>query len=342
VFVRTVRAAAFIAKRPPGTAHAAELRGNPDFTWRTGAFAPNIDADHEPENDELIAIAAAVSDGIALRAMTPDDLAAAHALTDELRWPHRLADWAQALRHGEGLVAERDGQVIGTGLRWRWDERHATVGLIVVAPACQGRRVGHRLMSALLDGLEHSTVLLHATADGRGLYERLGFTRIGEVRQHQGTAQPTPPIALQEGWRLRPATESDLPRLHTLDAGARGMARETLIDELFGEAGATVMLDHDGTACGFGMLRRFGRGHAIGPVVAPDAAGAQAVIAHLSGLNAGRFTRIDIDFDSGLAEWLETLGLLRVDAPTTMVRGAPLAAGDDGPRLYAIVTQAFG
>jgi hypothetical protein len=88
------------------------------------------------------------------------------------------------------------------------------------------------------------------------------------------------------------------------------------------------------------MLRRTGRGHAIGPVVAPDAVGAKALVAYLSGLNAGRFTRIDIDFDTGLAEWLESIGLLRVDAPTTMVRGAPLAV--DTPRLYAIAAQALG
>ncbi|HUG23614.1 GNAT family N-acetyltransferase [Piscinibacter sp.] len=288
------------------------------------------------------ALEAPVSDGIALRAMTAADLAAAHALTEELRWPHRPADWDQAFRHGEGLVAERDGQVVGTGLRWRWGPRHATVGLIVVAPACQGRRIGHRLMTALLEGLEQHTVLLHATAEGRGLYERLGFERIGEVRQHQGTALPTPPIALDSGWRLRPATESSLPTLRALDADARGMPRDALIDELFREAESTVVLDHDDHACGFAMLRRFGRGHAIGPVVAPDAEGAKALIAHLSGLNAGRFTRIDIDFDSGLAEWLETLGLLRVDAPTTMLRGAPLATRQRGPRLYGIVTQALG
>ena len=290
------------------------------------------------------AIATPVSDGVALRPMTADDLAAAHSLTAELRWPHRLADWEQAFRHGEGLVAERDGKVVGTGLRWRWGPRHATIGLIVVAPACQGRRIGYRLMTALLEGLEHDTVLLHATAEGRGLYERLGFKRIGEVRQHQGTALPTPPIALDAGWRLRPATESDLVTLRSLDADARGMPRDALVDELFRDAQATVVLDHDGSACGFAMLRRFGRGHAIGPVVAADADGAKSLIAHLSGQNAGRFTRIDIDFDfdSGLAEWLESLGLLRVDAPTTMLRGAVPATRPDGPRLYAIVTQALG
>jgi hypothetical protein len=110
---------------------------------------------------------------------------------------------------------------------------------------------------------------------------------------------------------------------------------------LFRDADTTVVLDEDGLARGFAMLRRFGRGHAIGPVVAPDNDGAQALIAYLVGLNAGRITRIDIDFDSGLAEWVESLGLLRVDAPTAMVRGAPLARDADA-RLYAIVTQALG
>ena len=95
-------------------------------------------------------IDAPVSDGVALRAMTADDLPAAQALTDELRWPHRLSDWEHVFAHAEGLVAERDGRVVGTGLRWRWGPRHATIGLIVVAPACQGRRIGHRLMTALL------------------------------------------------------------------------------------------------------------------------------------------------------------------------------------------------
>ena len=105
---------------------------------------------------------------------------------------------------------------------------------------------------------------------------------------------------------------------------------------------ACVVLDHDNAPRGFAMLRRFGRGHAIGPVVAPDAEGAKALIAHLAGMNAGNFTRIDIDFASGLAEWLESIGLLRVDTLTTMMRGAPLALPPDGPALFAIVTQATG
>jgi predicted N-acetyltransferase YhbS len=284
------------------------------------------------------------ADGVTLRAMTAADLEAAHALSDQLRWPHRMADWEQVFRHAEGLVAERDGETLGTALRFRWGPAHATIGLVIVAPAAQGRRIGHRLMSGLLDGLDESQVLLHATLEGRGLYERLGFVRIGELRQHQGIALPAPLVALDSGWRLRPASANDGPALRALDAQARGMPRNALIDELLSDAEAAVVLDQEGAARGFGLLRRFGRGHSIGPVVAPDDNGARALIAHLAGVNAGRFTRIDIDAASGLAEWVESLGLARVDAPVTMQRGG--TAGNDAPpgapRLYAIVTQAIG
>lgn len=316
------------------------MLSTPNCGWRSDAIAYNIGAQPGVDGPMDTSIAL-VSDGVALRAMTADDLAAAYALTNEARWPHRPADWKQAFRLGEGMIAECDGVVVGVGMRWRWGDQQATVGLIVVTRPCQGRRIGHRLMNALLNDLRDCSVLVHATAEGRGLYERLGFTRIGEVRQHQGTALPSPPIALKPGQRLRPATKVDAPALRALDVTARGMHRSTLIDELLRDAQATIVLDDDGSARGFAMLRRFGRGHAIGPVVAPDTDGAKALIAHLAGVNAGRFTRIDIDFQSGLDEWLETLGLLCVDAPTTMLRGAPLPP-NTGTRLYAIVTQAFG
>jgi len=284
---------------------------------------------------------AVLADGVTLRKMTAADLEMAYAMSTELRWPHRLEDWQLAFALGQGVVAERDGAVVATGLTWRWDRNFATLGLIIVAEACRGQRIGHRVMEALMAEAQPRRILLYATAEGRGLYERLGFVRIGEVRQHQGTALPAPLVALDPGWRLRPASHRDLDALIALDARARGMHRPALIATLVAEASHAVVLDHDSVAQGFALLRRFGRGWSIGPVTAPDALGAQALIAHLTGLNAGRFTRIDIDFDSGLAEWIETLGMRRVGTVTTMVFGEP-PASDAGPRLFALATQAFG
>ena len=154
-----------IAKGRARAAQSCRIASNAVvYGWRAARIAPNISSHERQWMNDDDASSALVSDGVALRAMTAADLAAAHALTDELRWPHRPADWEQAFRHAEGLVAERDGQIVGTGLRWRWGPQHATIGLVVVAPACQGRRVGHRLMTALLDGLEGCSVLLHATS----------------------------------------------------------------------------------------------------------------------------------------------------------------------------------
>ena len=94
-------------------------------------------------------------------------------------------------------------------------------------------------------------------------------------------------------------------------------------------------------------MRRFGRGQVIGPVVAPDANAAKALIAHCANLHAGRFVRIDTDFAAGLTAWLETLGLRRAGGPAAMVEGPPLVRGDArvaGERSlsYALVSQALG
>lgn len=291
----------------------------------------NADAPPEP-----------AADGVVLRPMTADDLAPSQAMSADLRWPHRPVDWAQSFAHAEGVVAELDGRVVGTAQRWRWGPSHASIGLVIVSPAAQGRRIGARLMTALLDGLEDCTVLLHATPQGRGLYERLGFTATGVLSQHQGTARSVAPVALPPGFRLRPAGANELEALQRLDAQGRGMPRPALVADLFASAEACVVLDHDNSPRGFAMLRRFGRGHVIGPVMAPDAEGAKAMIAHLASLNAGHFTRIDVDRDSGLPDWLESIGLPGVDRPTTMLRGAPLAVEAGGARMFATVTQAFG
>ena len=283
--------------------------------------------------------------GVALRPMRAADAPAAHRLSEAVQWPHRLVDWKFVVALGEGVVAERDGAVVGSGLVWNWGPAHATLGLVIVDPACQGQRIGIRLMQALLEIAGERSILLHATAEGRGLYERLGFVQAAEVRQHQGQAAHAPLVALESGARLRPASRRDLARLVALDAAACGMPRDALIRKLV-ETAETVVLDHDGQPRGFSMLRRFGRGWVIGPVVAPDAEAARALIAHWVARETGKFVRIDTDYACGLTGWLETLGLKRVGNPTAMVRGAALVRGAAvkgmPARAFALVSQALG
>ena len=118
------------------------------------------------------------------------------------------------------------------------------------------------------------------------------------------------------------------------------MCSSDLLRQLLAD-GETVVLARDGEAVGFSIVRRFGRGHAIGPVVAPDLACAQALIGHWCSHFAGKFLRIDVDAASGLPEWLEAQSLPRVSSVTTMVRNGPL---ERGPAVggWALVNQAMG
>ncbi|MBL6079876.1 GNAT family N-acetyltransferase [Belnapia sp. T18] len=274
-----------------------------------------------------------------LRALAAADLPAAQALTAALRWPFRLEDWTFAFALGEGLAAELDGRLAGTALGWRYGPA-ANLGMVVVAEAAQGRGLGRALTEGVLDILGERSVMLCATVSGSPLYRKLGFASLGLIRQHQGEVIATAPVPLPPGQRLRPVGREDAPLLAALDRRALGLHRDALIGALLPVAEGMV-LEQDGEAIGFALVRRFGRGQVIGPVVAPDRASAQALIAHGLGARAGQFVRIDVPDGSGLSPWLPSLGLAEVDTGQMMVRGTP-PRGDGRLGAFALVSQSLG
>ncbi|MDP1304484.1 histone acetyltransferase, partial [Klebsiella pneumoniae] len=68
-----------------------------------------------------------------------------------------------------------------------------------------------------------------------------------------------------------------------------------------------VALDRDGEMLGFALVRRFGHGRVIGPVVAPDAERAKGLIAHWINTYSDSFIRIDVFESSGLPAWFDKL-----------------------------------
>jgi predicted N-acetyltransferase YhbS len=276
---------------------------------------------------------------LTLRPMTGPDIATATVLSREQAWPHREEDWALFLEAGEGIVAERAGRVLGTVMAWRYGEDFATVGMVIVASEVQGQGVGRKLMEAMLDRLAGRTVVLNATAAGLPLYEKLGFVETGVIHQHQAIA---PGVAVAEGisgGRVRTMNRSD-DGLGDLYSRASGLDRTALFETLAANA-HTVVLTRDRQTVGFAQDRRFGRGWLVGPVVAPDPGGAKALILHGLRTHAGTFCRLDVTGDSGLAEWLEEIGLPRVDSVKTMVRGRS-PEPDPGISVHAIAAQALG
>ena len=279
---------------------------------------------------------------VVLRPLTIKDLAAAYGLTRAIGWPHRREDWALALRLGSGVAAEADGKLIGTALRWTYGTADARIGMIVVDPAAQSRGLGRRLTQAALRPLRGRSVTLHGTPAGLSLYASLGFETVGVVRQVQGAAFRPGVLALGAGERLRPIGRSDPAMLAALDRAATGWDRSRVFAALL-KAGSGVVLDRAGTIRGFALLRRFGHGLLIGPVEAPDAASAKAMILYHLGSHAGQFMRIDVPEEAGLVPWLLRLGLADAGTVTFMRRGlAPSARHRGQPRVYALASHALG
>jgi predicted N-acetyltransferase YhbS len=279
------------------------------------------------------------SNTLIYRPINENDLPAAHALSQSVRWPHRLEDWQFVLGMGAGFVAEAGGTVVGTALCWQQKERHGTLGMIIVSAQHQGKGIGRELMQRVLEQLGGRCTHLIATPAGQPLYERLGFKAAGTICQHQGTLTGFPAIQPVLGDSVRLAEPGDLAAIIELADRATGMSRGDVLKQLVAMAEG-VVLEREGGLAGFALLRRFGRGQVIGPVVAPDPDSARALIAHWSDACAGAFVRLDVSGDSGLGDWLTQAGLAQVDSGVAMSRnGAPEV--DPALRQFAIINQAL-
>lgn len=278
--------------------------------------------------------------GLTLRPLVPADIPVAHGLSQAVGWLHRTEDWDFALGLGHGIAAVADGEIRGTALWWPYGEDYARLGLIIVSPQHQGAGIGKMLIQALLEQAGTRTLMLNATPQGAPLYEKSGFRASGEVHQHQGVIPASLPPTLAVHERIRFAAMSDLPVLARLDADATGLQRNLVLERLL-QVGEAVLLERNGEPAGFAVLRPFGRGLTIGPVIAADEDAARLLISHWLHEQRGQFVRIDITDSSGLGGWLGERGLPRVDMVSPMTRGVPPAP--TGPtHAFALVNQALG
>lgn len=272
------------------------------------------------------------------RAMTAADLPAAHALSVQLKWPHRQEDWAMLQRVSDGFVVLDGERLIGTAFTCPQGD-YATIGLVIVSDDYQGQGIGRRLMESALKACQSRTPLLNATLAGAPLYASQGFVEFGQVQQHQGHVRVPEQTALAEGETCRPLTADDHAAVMTLANAGSGLDRREILREL--QVEHAVGIERDGQLRGFALLRPFGRGRCIGPVVAERLDQARHLICALLAQVPDAFVRIDIPAECGLGDWLEQAGLKQVDTVARMAKGEPPQARA-GVHLFALITQAIG
>lgn len=270
--------------------------------------------------------------------MTADHLPQALALSQAVQWPYRLEDWQVAFGLGHGFAAEQGGELVGTLLWWPYEPDYASTGMIIVADKAQRQGIGARLMDALLADAGGRKMILNSTVEGRALYTRYGFKPCGMVFQYQGVLNSAP--AVDATAPLREATPQDRDAILAVDGAGSGMGRANLVDAMLGGGDALVVDRGDGIS-GYAVVRRWGRGVVIGPVVARDEPDAKSLIAALAARHVGTFVRVDVTESCGIGPWVETLGLPQVGRVVAMSRGEPPKA-DGQATLFALSNQSLG
>jgi predicted N-acetyltransferase YhbS len=162
-----------------------------------------------------------------------------------------------------GVVAERDGRVIGSNFL---DERStiAGVGPITVDPEAQDRGVGRSLMRAVLDRAAERKLpgvrLVQAGYHTRSLslYLSLGF----QVREPLANVQGTVPCVEIPGRAVRKAVPGDLDACNGVCFAVHGFDRGGDLKEAIG-AGTATVVEHAGRITGYSTSASF-FGHSVG------------------------------------------------------------------------------
>ncbi len=150
-----------------------------------------------------------------------------------------------------GVVAERDGRVIGSNFL---DERGviSAIGPISVDPQAQDRHVGRMLMNAVLDRAQVQQVpgvrLLQIAYHNRSLslYAKLGM----QVRGSFAAMHGAPILERLPGYDVRPAVPDDEPAMNALCARVHGHTRAGEVAEAVA-AGSARVVEHLGRITGY-------------------------------------------------------------------------------------------
>ncbi|MDX8509267.1 GNAT family N-acetyltransferase [Mesorhizobium captivum] len=256
-------------------------------------------------------------------------------LTVQVGWTHPRDDWAMLLGLGFGYVAIMNGHVIGA-ICMKLFDGVATIALLVVDEKMRGQGLGARLMKLALEKAGARECRLIASPVGLPLYSKLGFHEIETIYTHRGVVAP-----VQAPDDVEWATDDDFDQISEVDRSATGFDRRALISALWSKARFAVMR-HSGKVLGYAALFQYGCKQVAGPVVARSSAEARCLLSFLFSYYAGASISIDLRPQSGLADWLNSIGVAETFSCAAMRRGEHRVDAEWPFHTYALATLMFG
>ncbi|MBO9467816.1 GNAT family N-acetyltransferase [Tropicibacter sp. R15_0] len=274
--------------------------------------------------------------------ITAERLPLLHELTVGVYWPHRARDLELLTQIGEGYLAlDEVGRALGSSMKFEYGSDFAMIGMMTTAPRLQSKGTGRWLLNKIMDECSGRDMRLTATRAGYRLYEQSGFIPVAPVRQQQGIARRIYLPEGAEGLTVRLAEDGDWQGILDLDQHAFGADRSHALACLQAKSECFVA-EQAGRLTGFAMVRNFGKGQVIGPVVAENDQMAIQVVAPIIQSREGKFLRLDTPAAEGeFSAFLSAAGLGVYDTVTEM-RIGPNRRADTGAVLYGLAAHTLG
>lgn len=263
-----------------------------------------------------------------------------------------MADWAAAEGWNPGLedadafwgadpqgffVSLHEGEIAACISVVNHSASFAFLGFYICAPQHRGKGLGLALWAHAMAHAGTRTVGLDGVEDQQANYARSGFVRTGATTRFAGrmTAESAPQTC-------RLARAEDLPTLIALDRAAVGIDRPDFLAGWCAPSRTrqTFVLDTQDAITGFATIRACREGAKIGPVIAPDAASAMALIRTAAARYPSGPHFVDVPSAcAALQAQLRQLGFETAFETARMYKGSP--PGGDGSE-WAIASMELG
>lgn len=278
-----------------------------------------------------------------IRRLTLRDHTACADLSEDRGWPREEHKWGFLLAAGKGYgIDDPEGGLVAAcvvteyGLQDRPDL--GAIGMVLVAKRHARQGVGRRLMRHIVSAMGTTPLTLHATPNGRPLYEELGFKVIGQTEMLLGHFTPD---GTNPGIATRPATAEDLTGILRLDEEVFGADRTHIITRLPAFADQLRVAEESDRIIGYAGVWPNMDTQVVGPLIARDTRTAKALLASLAA-HSDRPLRTDIDVrHEELLAWAKKRGLVSVAFNAVMTYGIAELPGD-WSRRFAPLTVAAG
>ena len=275
-----------------------------------------------------------------IRTLTPEEAGQAVEWAAAEGWNPGLLDLDCFLAQDPGLFlgAFEGGEMLSVISATRYEPRFGFIGFYIARPDVRGRGHGLAVWRAGMAQLAGRLVGLDGVVAQQANYRKSGFTHAWNNIRYGGEA-PSLPAARE---MVVPAATVPFAAIEALDATVFPARRPDFLRAWIGAPGhvASVVL-RDGAAAGFGVIRPCRSGHKIGPLVAEDAAVAEALASALIARVGPGLVYLDVpEPHSAAVKLAARLGLQPVFETARMYTGpAPAIAMD---RLFGIATFELG